>query len=79
MQKARDQYFAKFEQMYLHKRNDIMFVFKFISPYIPSFQHIKANHGIAMFVMSKKAFLELKAFLDAIEKTQNIFKLPAPF
>jgi hypothetical protein len=46
--------------MYLHRRNDIMFVFKFISPFIPNFYNIKANHGIAMFILSKKAYLEIK-------------------
>lgn len=47
----------KYEKLYLNKRNDIMFIFKFVSPYISSFYYIKANHGIAMFILSKKAYI----------------------
>ena len=39
------------------KRNDIMFIFKFVCPFVPNFYNIKANHGIALFVMSKKAYV----------------------
>ena len=41
-----------------------MFIFKFVSPYVAYFGHIKANHGIALFIMSKKALIELKTFLS---------------
>lgn len=37
-----------------------MFIFKFVSPFIPSFYNIKANHGIAMFILSKKAYIDIK-------------------
>lgn len=64
------------ENSYLEKRNDIYFVFKFISPYIPKFYEIKANHGISMFMMSKKAYVDMKSFSRSIEKKENIFKIP---
>lgn len=43
-----------------------MFVFKFVSPYVPSFHQIKANHGIAMFILSKKAYLDIKDFYKSL-------------
>ena len=61
--------------MYLHRRNDIMFVFKFISPFIPNFYNIKANHGLAMFILSKKAYLEKKKLCEDIINKKNIFNL----
>ena len=52
--------FLKYEKLYFMKRNDIMFLFKFISPYIYGLLDIKANHGISMFMMCKKAYLDMK-------------------
>jgi hypothetical protein len=52
-----------------------MFVFKFISPFIPNFYNIKANHGIAMFILSKKAYLEIKKLCEDLTHKKNIFNL----
>ena len=56
-----------------------MFVFKFISPYIGNFHYIKANHGIAMFIMGKKALLEMRDFLHHLCEKRNIFLLKPYF
>lgn len=65
--------------MYLRKRNDIMFIFKFISPFIPNFYNIKANHGIAMFILSKKAYLDMKKLHKDMSENKNIFLVPKNF
>jgi hypothetical protein len=65
--------------MYLRKRNDIMFIFKFISPFIPNFYNIKANHGIAMFILSKKAYLDMKKLHKDMSEKKNIFLVPKNF
>ena len=78
-QREKDEAFGKYEKLYLTKRNDIMFVFKFISPYIPKFYHVKANHGIALFIMSKKALLEMRGLLSNLLERRNIFKLKPLF
>lgn len=56
-----------------------MFIFKFVSPFVPSFFTIKANHGISMFVLSKKAYLEMKKFYKDIVDKKNIFNFPKHF
>ena len=47
-------------KLYLNRRNNIMFIFKFISPYIYSLHGFYANHGLPMFISSKKSYLEMK-------------------
>jgi len=42
------------------KRNEIMFIFKYIAPYVFGLSEIKANHGISMFIMSKKSLLDMQ-------------------
>lgn len=37
-----------------------MFIFKFVCPHIHKLTKIKANHGISLFIMSKKAFIDMK-------------------
>lgn len=39
-----------------------MFIFKFVSPFVPNFYDINANHGISMFILSKKAYIDMKKF-----------------
>lgn len=56
-----------------------MFIFKFVSPFVPNFYNIKANHGIAMFILSKKAYLEMKKFHKDLVDKKNIFNLPKHF
>ena len=50
-----------------------MFVFKFIAPYVTNFQNIKANHGIALFMMSKKAYIDLNKMSKDMQYKSNIF------
>ena len=56
-----------------------MFVFKFITPYVMNFHQIKANHGIALFIMSKKAYLDLRQLYNSMKEKRNIFKFPKYF
>ena len=55
--KEKEKQFMEFEKLYLDKRNNIFFIFKFIAPYISQFNSIKANHGVSLFIMSKKAYI----------------------
>jgi hypothetical protein len=56
-----------------------MFIFKFVSPFIPNFYTIKANHGIAMFILSKKALIDIKKIYQDISSKKNIFGFPKYF
>lgn len=56
-----------------------MFVHKFVSPYVVNFYQIKANHGIALFIMSKKAYVDLKKLKNSMIERKNIFKFPKYF
>lgn len=69
----REEAIQKYLKVYINRRNDIMFVFKFVSPYVPSFHAIKANHGIAMFIVSKKAYLDMRDFFKNLIERKNIF------
>ena len=73
--RQKEKAFEDFEKAYLDRRNDIYFVFKFIAPYISRFGMIKANHGISMFMMSKKAYVDMKSFHKNLVKKENIFKI----
>ena len=72
--RQKEKSFETLEKAYLDRRNDIYFVFKFIAPYISRFGAIKANHGIAMFMMSKKAYVDMKSFHKGLVKKDNMFK-----
>jgi hypothetical protein len=37
-----------------------MFIFKFVCPHVDKLSRIKANHGISLFIMSKKAYIDTK-------------------
>ncbi len=53
-----------------------MFIFKFVTPYIwDIYSTVKANHGITLFILSKKAYHEMKEFHNYIMKTVNFMKL----
>lgn len=52
-----------------------MFVFKFVAPYVANFYNIKANHGIALFVMSKKAYVDLNQLKKDMMSKKDIFNL----
>lgn len=56
-----------------------MFIFKYVTPYIYSFYDINANHGITLFIISKKAYHDMKNFNASIRNRTNILKLPAYF
>lgn len=79
MKKEKDNALDRYEKAYLNKRNNIMFIFKFVSPFIPNFNMIKANHGITMFILSKKAYQDMIEFIHDIENGKNIFNFPKYF
>lgn len=56
-----------------------MFIFKYVTPYIYSFFKINANHGITLFVISKKAYHDMKKFLAFIKSKVNFLKLDPYF
>jgi hypothetical protein len=67
--------FNKYEKFYVNKRNNIMFIFKFICPFANTLINYKANHGIALFIMSKKAYIEMKNFLGDLKSQKNLFNI----
>lgn len=70
---------ARYLKMYLNKRNNLMFIFKFMSPIIFNLYSIKANHGAAMFMMSKKSYHQMKDFFNILIKKQNYLELQPYF
>ena len=66
--------FGAYSKAYFMKRNDIMFIFKYIAPFIFGLGEIKANHGRSMFIMTKKAYVDIKEFYVHVEKKYNCFK-----
>jgi hypothetical protein len=69
----------KYEKLYLNKRNNIMFIFKFVTPYIYFVYNIKANHEITLFILCKKAYHQMKAFHHYVKARSNFMKLGAYF
>lgn len=67
--------FFEHERIYLSARNKAMFVFKFVNPHFEHYSRVKANHSTAMFILSKKAYLDLKALRYNIIGEKNIFNL----
>lgn len=57
----------------MNKRNNIMFIFKFVVPYMNTIVKFKANHGIALFITSKKAYIDMKNFIINMQNKKNIF------
>lgn len=52
-----------------------MFIFKYICPYTDTLIKFKANHGIALFITAKKAYIEMKKILEDVKKGNNIFNV----
>ena len=52
-----------------------MFITKFICPNVNKLIKIKANHGIALFIMSKKAYIDCKYLKNQLIEKKNIFSL----
>ncbi len=67
--------FNDYEKMYVNKRNNIMFIFKFVCPFANTLVKFKANHGIAFFITSKRAYTDMKKLISEIAKKINIFEL----
>lgn len=59
--------------LYHSRKNNIMFIFKFVTPYIHSFYHLKINHDITLFLMCKQAYIQMLQFSKDIENKVNIF------
>ena len=65
----------KYHGFYINKRNGLMFITKFICPNVNKLITIKANHGIALFIMSKKAYIDCKYLKNQLIEKKNIFSL----
>ena len=66
---------GKFEKKYLAIRNNVMFISKFVAPYIYNLFEIKATHEISLFIMSKKAYIDMKQLYSDIKQNQNFLKI----
>lgn len=52
-----------------------MFIFKFVTPYIYNLYKIKANHEINLFILSKKAYHDMKSFVHHVKNKTDFLKL----
>jgi hypothetical protein len=52
-----------------------MFIFKYVSPYSDTLVQYKANHGIALYITAKKAYTDMKNFVEDAKKQKNLFNL----
>ena len=52
-----------------------MFIFKFVCPYVNTLVKFKANHGIALFITSKKAYIDMKKFLVDMRSQRNFYDI----
>jgi hypothetical protein len=50
-----------------------------VTPYIYTFFEINANHGITLFVISKKAYHDMKQFNNYIKDKVNFLKIAPCF
>lgn len=63
-----DMAIQRYSKIYLNRRNNIMFIFKFVTPYVYNLFNINANHGITLFIVSKKAYIDMKEFYNYARK-----------
>jgi hypothetical protein len=56
-----------------------MFIFKYVTPYVFNFYNINANHLITLFIISKKAYHDMKAFNTSLKERDNFLKLSPYF
>lgn len=75
MKKERERNFNNYEKLYINKRNNIMFIFKYVCPHTDTLVNFKANHGIALFITAKKAYIDMKKVLDEAKQEKNIFNI----
>jgi len=75
MKKERERNFNNYEKLYINKRNNIMFIFNYICPHTNTLVYFKANHGIALFITAKKAYIDMKKVLDEAKQEKNIFNI----
>lgn len=57
--KVKREIIERFEELYLRKREDIIFFLLFIHPHIKKVSYIRANHAVAGFILAKKCYTEL--------------------
>ena len=51
----------------MNRRNNIMFIFKYVCPFVDTLVRFKANHGIALFITAKKAFIDMKTMIEDLK------------
>lgn len=56
-----------------------MFIFKYVTPYVFNFYNINANHLITLFIISKKAYHDMKTFNKSLKERVNFLKLSPYF
>lgn len=67
MKKDRERNFNNYEKLYVNRRNNFMFIFKYVCPFTDTLIKFKANHGIALFITAKKAYIDMKKLLDDVK------------
>lgn len=61
--------------MYLNRTNNIMFVFKYIIPYVQLLSNLPVIHANYLYILCKYTYFELKQLRDAVTSREDIFKV----
>lgn len=73
--KQEEKTIKSYEDKYLSYRNNIMFIFKYVTPYTGSLQFLIANHDITLFITAKKAYQDMLGFSRIVEQRKNFLNL----
>lgn len=74
MSEDKQKAFAKIQKLYVDKKNDLMFVDKFINPEIKNLdEKIRLNHSTLLFLLYKKACVDLTNMQESMDVNKNIF------
>jgi len=68
-----------YSKQYLNRRNNIMFIFKFVTPYIFNLSKNGANHGVTLFIVCKKAYQDIKTYFKMLQNKVNFLNLHSYF
>lgn len=63
----------KFDNLYIKKRNNLIFYTKFISPYLDRLSSLKINSAVLGFIIGKKTYRDLSRFYEDMILKKVIF------
>ena len=60
--KRKEEIKERFDSLYVGRRNDLMFFYEFIEPYIKRVSYLRVNHATAGFILGKKSYQDMVKF-----------------